>query len=157
MFKVKHMPAALFSAGEPARCAPRPRSPLAPPVRALPEGQRCFQPGKRRAERLWEREKGEDDKNPEQTKPRFSVVARCETSSLWRGGGQAGAARSWSGRGDCASPGAVRCEREREAHCVCPPSLHGAEIPRKALGSGFDSLETLVIVMLTVKNLSVNP
>lgn len=60
------------------------------------------------------------------------------------------------GRGDCASPGTVLWERYREAHCVCPPSLNGAEIPRKALGSGFDSLETLVI-MLTVKNVSVNP
>lgn len=41
--------------------------------------------------------------------------------------------------------------------CVCPPSRNGAEIPRKALGSGFDSLETLVIIMLRVKNVSVNP
>lgn len=52
---------------------------------------------------------------------------------------------------------ARRWQREREAHCVCPPSLNGAEIPRKALGSRFDSLETLVIMMLTVKNVSVNP
>lgn len=43
------------------------------------------------------------------------------------------------------------------AHCACPPSLYGTEIARKALGSGVDSLETLVIIMLTVKNESVNP
>lgn len=91
---MKHMPAALFSAGEPALCAPRPRSPRAPPVRTLPEGQRCFEPGKRRAELLWEREKGEDKKTSKQTKPHLLVVGRCEMSSLWHGGGQTGGGRS---------------------------------------------------------------
>lgn len=69
MFKVKHMPAALFSAGEPARCAPRPRSPRAPPERALPEGQRRFEPGNRRAKRLLEREKLGDEETPDKPNP----------------------------------------------------------------------------------------
>lgn len=152
MFKVKHMPAALFSAAEPARCAPRPRSPRAPPLRALPEGQRCFQPGKRQAKRLWEREKG-GDKNPNEAKPVSRWLPGGKRARCARG--RTGGCRAVrAGRGHCGS--AALGEGTGSALCVRPPSRNGAQTPRKALGSGFDSLETLVIIMLRVKNVSVN-
>lgn len=69
-------------------------------------------------------------------------------------GGQPGGGPSFRG---CASPGTGRWEREREAPCACPLSLNGAEIAREALGSGFDSLETFVIITVTVESKSVNP
>nr|XP_054495840.1 translation initiation factor IF-2-like [Agelaius phoeniceus] len=133
------MPAALFSAAEPARCAPRPRSPRAPPLRALPEGQRCFQPGKRRAKRLWEREKG-GDKKPRTNQSPFAGVCPVGSALAARGGGQEVPG----------GPSGARALRERCAgrgngeRIVSASSLtQRRRDSRKALGSGFDSLETL--------------
>lgn len=40
---------------------------------------------------------------------------------------------------------------------MCPLPLNGAGIPREALVSGFGSVETLLIITITVENVSVNP
>lgn len=130
------MPAALFSAGEPALCAPRPRSPRAPPVRTLPEGQRCFEPGKRRAKLLWEREKGEDKKTPNKPNPISRWLpgvkrARCGTGEDRRvavgrdwGAGTARRRERCSGRGT-----------EKRIVCVLPHST-APRFPGKLWAAG---------------------